>query len=142
QHDAPVYTITYYAQWRLMEAVHEAGYKVSVSGTGADELFSGYYDHHNAYLRVMHCDHGLYSEALENWRRDIAPIVRNPFLQDPEYLVRRPEARDHIYLNADEFAAYLRQSWSEPFTEESYRDDLLRNRMANELFHESVPPIL
>ena len=35
QHDAPVYTITYYAQWRLMQAVHEAGYKVSVSGTGA-----------------------------------------------------------------------------------------------------------
>jgi asparagine synthase (glutamine-hydrolysing) len=142
QHDAPVYTITYYAQWLLMEQVHAAGYKVSVSGTGADELFSGYYDHHNAYLRVMHDQPALHAEALANWRRDIAPIVRNPFLRDPDYLVRRPEARDHIYLNAEEFAGYLRQSWSEPFTEELYCGDLLRNRMANELFHESVPPIL
>ncbi len=142
QHDAPVYTITYYAQWRLMQAVHEAGYKVSVSGTGADELFTGYYDHHNAYLSMLQDEPALYAEALANWQRDIAPIVRNPFLRDPEYLVRRPEARDHIYLNAEEFAAYLRQDWSEPFAEEAYSDDLLRNRMVNELFHESVPPIL
>lgn len=142
QHDAPVYTITYYAQWLLMEQVHAAGYKVSVSGTGADELFSGYYDHHNAYLRVMHDEPTLHAEALANWRRDIAPIVRNPYLRDPDYLVRRPEARDHIYLNADEFAGYLRQTWSEPFAEDPYCDDLLRNRMANELLHESVPPIL
>jgi len=142
QHDAPVYTITYYAQWRLMQAVHEAGYKVSVSGTGADELFTGYYDHHNAYLHMMQGEKALYAEALANWRRDIAPIVRNPFLRDPEYLVRRPEARDHIYLNAEEFAGYLRQDWSELFAEEAYSADLLRNRMANELFHESVPPIL
>jgi asparagine synthase (glutamine-hydrolysing) len=142
QHDAPVYTITYYAQWLLMGKVHEAGYKVSVSGSGADELFSGYYDHHNAYLRIMRDEPALYAEAVANWQRDIAPIVRNPYLRDPEYLVRQPKARDHIYLNADEFAGYLTANWVEPFAEEDYCDDLLRNRMANELFHESVPPIL
>ena len=49
-HDAPIYTITYYAQWLLMKVISQSGYKVSISGTGADELFSGYYDHHNAYL--------------------------------------------------------------------------------------------
>ena len=35
----------------LMQAVHAAGYRVSMSGTAADELFAGYYDHHLAYLR-------------------------------------------------------------------------------------------
>jgi asparagine synthase (glutamine-hydrolysing) len=142
QHDAPVYTITYYAQWRLMQAIHAAGYKVSVSGTGADELFSGYYDHHNAYLAMAQGDEALYAESLANWRRDVEPIVRNPFLRDPEYLVRRPEARDHVFLNAEEFADYLRRPWREAFAEERYCGDLLRNRMANEIFHESVPPIL
>ena len=53
-HDAPVYTITYYVQWLLMQAIHEHGYRVSVSGTAADELYSGYYDHHLAYLREVH----------------------------------------------------------------------------------------
>ena len=49
-HDAPVATITYYVHSLLMEHIHAGGYRVSVSGTAADELFSGYYDHHLAYL--------------------------------------------------------------------------------------------
>ena len=49
-HDAPVYTISYYVQWQLMAAIAAEGYKVTISGTGADELFTGYYDHHNLYL--------------------------------------------------------------------------------------------
>ena len=142
QHDAPVYTVTYYVQWQLMEQVAAAGYKVSISGTGADELFSGYYDHHNFYLAAMRGDSSRYAEGLADWRTHIAPIVRNPYLQDPEVFVRRPQERDHIYLNANEFAEYLVQPWSERFAEAHYADSLLRNRMLNELFHEVVPPIL
>ncbi len=141
-HDAPVYTITYYAQWRLMEAIRTAGYKVSVSGTGADEMFSGYYDHHNAYLAAVHDDRGRHAEALAEWRAHVAPLVRNPFLKDPDYFVSHPAGRDHIYLDAEGFSAFLREPWSEPFVEQSYTQPLLRNRMANELFHESVPVIL
>jgi asparagine synthase (glutamine-hydrolysing) len=142
QHDAPVYTITYYVQWQLMRHVAEQGYRIAISGTGADELFSGYFDHHNAYLAEIRGDAALHDEALGNWRRHVAQIVRNPYLQDPELFVRDPELRDHIYLGADEFAQYLRQPWQEPFREEHYTAGLLRNRMMNELFHESVPPIL
>lgn len=142
QHDAPVYTITYYVQWQLMKQIAAAGYKVSISGTGADELFSGYYDHHNLYLAEMKSDTARYAEALSNWQTFVAPIVRNPFLKDPDVFVKRPQERDHIYLNADEFSEYMYQPWSEPFTETNYAASNMRNRMLNELFHESVPPIL
>jgi len=143
QHDAPVYTLTYFAHWRLMAAVRGAGYKVSVSGTAADEMFSGYYDHHNAYLAAMADESPeRYAAALADWHRHVEPIVRNPFLRDPDYLRRRPFARDHIYLDADEFAAMLVDPFAEPFVETCYTEPLLRNRMANELFHESVPVIL
>jgi asparagine synthase (glutamine-hydrolysing) len=142
QHDAPVHTITYYAQWRLMAAVQQGGYKVSVSGTAADELFSGYFDHHNAYLADMAGDPARHAEALAEWNATVAPIVRNPFLRDPEYLARDPFARDHIYLDAEKFAGMLKRPWAEPFAEAAYTAPLLRNRMANELFHESVPVIL
>src|SRR5712691_3503790 len=53
-HDAPVYTVSAYTHWLLMQAIAERGYKVAVSGTGADELFSGYYDHHLFYLAALH----------------------------------------------------------------------------------------
>jgi asparagine synthase (glutamine-hydrolysing) len=143
QHDAPVYTITYYAQWRLMEAVAKAGYKVSVSGTAADELFSGYFDHHNAYLAAMAAeDPARYATALAEWQEVVAPTVRNPFLQDPDYLLKRPYSRDHIYLDAESFASFLNNPFSEPFDESFFTEPLLRNRMANELRAESVPVIL
>jgi asparagine synthase (glutamine-hydrolysing) len=142
QHDGPVYTITYYAHWRLMDAVHRTGYKVSVSGTGADELFSGYYDHHNAYIYDLRNDPLSQAEARANWQRVVAPIVRNPFLQDPDYFVKDPRARDHIFLDAESFVSFLKHEWLEPFTEKFFCGSLLRNRMTNELFHESVPAIL
>lgn len=142
-HDSPVSTVTYYAQWKLMQAVHEAGYKVSVSGTGADELFSGYFDHHNAYLAAMkEQDNARYLEALENWLAVVGPIVRNPLLQDPHYFVKNPDARSHIFFDSDIFSAMLTEPFTEPFRERHYSPVLLRNRMANELLHESVPVIL
>lgn len=142
QHDAPVYTITYYVQWQLMEQIAAHGYKVSISGTGADELFSGYYDHHSLYIAEMHGDAGRYTDALKNWQTHIAPIVRNPFLQDPNVFVKNPQERRHIFLDAEEFSGYLLQPWSEPFAEEHYSGSNMRNRMLNELFREAVPPIL
>ncbi|MGR0185152.1 asparagine synthase (glutamine-hydrolyzing) [Azospirillum aestuarii] len=142
QHDAPVYTITYYVQWLLMGAIAGDGYRVSVSGTGADELFSGYFDHHNAYLAAVHDDPDRHAAALADWSAHVWPIVRNPYLQDPALFVRDPGERRHIYLDAEEFAGFLTQPWHEPFEETDYSAVLLRNRMQNELFHESVPPIL
>jgi asparagine synthase (glutamine-hydrolysing) len=141
-HDAPVYTITYFAQWRLMAAIASAGYRVSVSGTAADELLTGYYDHHLAYLAVVHEDRAAHSSALDAWSRQIKPFVRNPFLGDPDLFVNEPGFRDHIYLGAAEFSSRLTEPWSEAFSEVTFTGDLLRNRMLNELTQEAVPVIL
>ena len=142
-HNSPVYTITYYAQWLLMKVISGNGFKVSISGTGADELFSGYFDHHNAYLAFMYkSDFLKYESSLDNWEKKVAPLVRNPYLKDPKYFVDNPDSREHIFLDSEKFSNYLVQSFYEPFTEKKFTKELLRNRMANELFEESVPVIL
>jgi asparagine synthase (glutamine-hydrolysing) len=141
-HDAPVYTISYYAHWLLMKSIADHGYKISVSGTAADELFTGYYDHHSMYLYEVRGEESLFSDSLSNWNKHIKPIVRNPLLQDPFAFTKNPGQRDHIYLDAESFAARLKVPFQEPFTETLYCDELLRNRMLNELFQESVPVIL
>jgi asparagine synthase (glutamine-hydrolysing) len=140
-HDAPVFTITYYVQWLLMQHVHASGYKISISGTGADELLSGYYDHHLMHLAEIK-DSPVYGPTLESWRRHIQPLVRNPYLSNPDLFVKQPEFRDHIFLNQEGFAAYLTRPFQEPFSEERYASSLLRNRMMNEMFHEAVRVIL
>jgi asparagine synthase (glutamine-hydrolysing) len=136
-HDGPVATISYYAHWLLMQRVHAAGYRVSVSGTAADEIFTGYYDHHLAYLREAGTPEGRAA-----WERHVLPVVRNPYLRDPDLFVDDPSFRGHIYLDADAFAAMLRVPFAEPFRECAFTSDVLRNRMLNELTAESVPVIL
>lgn len=139
-HDAPVYTISYFVHWRLMRAIASAGYKVSISGTGADELFTGYYDHHNFYLASIEGE--CRARATAAWSTHVKPVVRNPYLSDPDLFRRAPASRDHIYLNSDQFSAALTEPWREDFAEQRYCDDNLRNRMFNEMFHEAVPVIL
>lgn len=141
QHDAPVYTISYYVHWLLMRQIADAGYRISISGTAADELLTGYYDHHNLFLYELR-ETPLLEPALASWNEHVRPLVRNPYLQNSELYFDDPTIRDHVYLNSAEFAEYLRSPWSEGFSESHYTDSLLRNRMLNELFHEAVPVIL
>ena len=141
-HDAPVYTISYYIHWLLLQSISEHGYSISVSGTAADELFSGYYDHHLAYLYEIRDDVILHAQSKKNWESHILPIVRNLDLRNPDRYIEHPDIRDHIFDGADEFRIFLKKPWMEEFSEVAYTDNLLRNRMANELFHESVPVIL
>lgn len=141
QHDAPVYTISYYIHWLLMVSIADYGYKVSVSGTAGDELFTGYYDHHLMYLYDMWND-PLHQSAKKAWEDHIRPLVRNPFLSDPDLFINDPDFRDHIFLDADDFGRYLKSEWKEPFYEEEFTGDLLRNRMLNELLREVIPVIL
>jgi asparagine synthase (glutamine-hydrolysing) len=141
QHDAPVYTITYYAHWLLMESIAQQGYRISVSGSAADELFTGYYDHHLAYLHEVH-QTPLFETSLSAWENHIRPVVRNPYLRNPNLFIDDPGFREHIFLNADGFAEYLTADWAEVFAEEHFTSNLLRNRMMNEMFCETVPPIL
>jgi asparagine synthase (glutamine-hydrolysing) len=140
-HDAPIYTISYYVHWKLMERIASSGYRVSMSGTGADELFSGYYDHHLAYLFDVR-DTPLHPASVEAWQRVVRGHVRNPYLSDPDLFLKDPAFREHLYLNADDFARYLHLPLSEPFVEQRFAPGLLRNRMLNELFVEVVPVIL
>lgn len=125
-----------------MKSIAGKDYSISVSGTGADELLSGYYDHHNLYLYEMR-DDPSFNNSLAGWKKHIAPIVRNPHLQNPKLYFENPGFREHIYFESSEFKKYLKNhEWDEGFNETDYSNDILRNRMLNELFHEGVPVIL
>lgn len=139
--DGPMMTISYYLHALVSEAIHSAGLKVSLGGTGADEIFSGYYDHYLFWLAGM-STHSNHSELVEQWRGSYGRFVRNPYLQDPDAFIKQPAARDHIFLGSDRFSAFLLDDFSECHRENHYCDDLLRNRMLNELYNETVPVML
>lgn len=141
-HDAPVYTVSAYGHWLLMQAIAEHGYKIAISGIGGDELFSGYYDHQLYYLAEMHAEPAELPAALGAWREHILPQIQNPLLRDAERFVRSPRDLTHLSPLATQFRGYLVRDWYMPMTDRDYVAPVLRNRMLNELLVETIPPPL
>ncbi|MDG1780226.1 MAG: asparagine synthase (glutamine-hydrolyzing) [Flavobacteriales bacterium] len=140
-HDAPVATISYFVHSFLSERIAENGFKISISGTAADELFTGYYDHYNLHLYEMR-NHPSFARFKKEWETYPLQFVRHPDFRKFDLYFDDPAKRDHIYLNNTEFRSMLKKDFHEPFSETNYADDLLRSRMMNELFHEVVRVIL
>jgi len=140
-HDTPIATITYYVHNFLSEAISKAGCRVAFSGTSADELFTGYYDHFNLHLYEMR-HRADFQDYMSDWKKHISGFIRNPLLKNPELYFNDPGSRSHVYLNNDDFEKYLKVPFHEEFSEVHFTDSLLRNRMMNELFVEATPVIL
>ena len=140
-HAVPLATISYFVHSFITEAASKEGFKVIISGNGADEMITGYYDHFLLHLyQVNHLPN--YNESLKSWEKHIRPIIRNPLLQNPNIYMNNPKFRDHIYFENRIFSKYLVEPFHEDFQEINYNDNMLRNRMLNELFHEGVRVIL
>ena len=139
---SPVSTISYYTQNILYKKMANSGFKVAISGTGADELFTGYYDHHLLHLANEFETDKDKENAISAWQKHIKPIIRNPLLQEQNLYLDAPQFREHIYYKSDVYSKLMIRDMSEHFTEKDYPVPLLRKRMLNELFHEAVPVIL
>ena len=140
-HDKPISTLSYYLHSFMSEQISILGCRVAISGNGADELFAGYYDHYSFWLAEM-SSRSNHSKLIADWTNSYGKYVQNPILQNPDVFLHNSAQRDHIYLNAEEFSSWLIEPFCEPFTESRYSDNILRNRMLNELKHETIPVIL
>ncbi|MEY3397538.1 MAG: hypothetical protein RL220_132, partial [Bacteroidota bacterium] len=140
-HDAPVATISYFVHSMLSESISGSGYKISISGTGADEMFTGYYDHFIMHLFEMRDTTDL-PRLKKEWETHVLQYVRHPDFRKWDYFIEDHRRRSHIYFNNDEFRKLLKVEFAEEFTEVKYSQSLLRNRMMNEMFAEVVRVIL
>ena len=140
-HDKPISTLSYYLHSFMSEQISNSGCRVAISGNGADELFAGYYDHYSFWLAEM-SSRSNHSKLIADWTNSYGKYVQNPILQNPDVFLHNSAQRDHIYLSAEEFSSWLIEPFCEPFTESRYSDNILRNRMLNELKHETIPVIL
>ena len=69
-HDAPIATISYFVHSMISEKSAKMVSKVSFSGTSADELFTGYYDHFLLHLNEMRNTED-YDSCLHDWTGNI-----------------------------------------------------------------------
>jgi asparagine synthase (glutamine-hydrolysing) len=142
---APLSTITSYLHSYLQKKISGSGFKVSFSGTAADEIFTGYYDHHLQYLHdVKNTEY--FDNSLANFNKYIKPLIRNKFFQNENLYIQDSSSRKHIYDNFYEFSELLypdiKDEFAFDFQEEKFCSNLSLNRRLNELFHENIPIIL
>ena len=140
-HDGPIATLSYYVHSFLMQNIAKKKIKVSISGTGADELFTGYYDHFLLHFHSLKKSKYL-KKNINDWKKFILPTIRNPYLKNPFHYIDNPKNRELVFESNFNIKKYSSQKINYKFTEKKYTSELLRNRMHNELFHEGVPVIL
>ena len=86
-HDGPIATLSYYIHSFLSENISKNNYKVAISGTGADELFTGYFEHFLLHLQTL-SNTEFFEPNLRDWEKFIKPNIRNEFLKDPLIYVK------------------------------------------------------
>jgi len=138
-HDSPVFTITNYLQNYLAENISKKKYKVVLSGSGADEIFSGYYDHHLMYLYEVRQNRSLYKNHLSKWENHILPNIRNKYFRNKNLFFKNKMERKYIYDHNKELKKFFIKPLKNNFNEKNYTKSLLKNRMLNETFFENIP---
>jgi asparagine synthase (glutamine-hydrolysing) len=140
-HDGPISTISYYIHSFLSQEISNNHFKVAISGTGADEIFTGYYDHFLLHFESIYKKKS-FEENLYYWYKFVSPIIRNSSLKNPFTYIIDKNDRDIVYEKNFNIKRYSNKYFRSFFTEKKYCKELLRNRMLNELFNEVVPVIL
>ncbi len=138
---SPLSTLTNYIQWLLYKNISKKGYKVAISGIGADEIFSGYYDHHLAYFYDIRKNKTLLRKSLTNWKKNILPLIRNKFFRDHSFYFKS-KSPHYLFDKNKDINRFSKMKLDFKFKEKKFIKSKLRNRMLNELLIESVPVIL
>ena len=122
-HDAPIATISYFVHSMISEAIDQGGFRVSFSGTSADELFTGYYDHFILHLNEVRDDEN-YDQFLNDWSEHVGNFIRNPDLKNPDLYFENPNFRNHIFDGSNEISFFS----SNPFRK------LIKKKHSPEIF--------
>ena len=94
-HDSPISTINFFVHSFLTKKVAQDGYKVIISGIGADEIFSGYYDHTLQFLQEIRKQDNFRTE-LNSWKKRISVNIKNPIFKDPKLYIKN---KTFIYID-------------------------------------------
>ena len=105
-HDSPVYTLSQYLQSLLVKSINSYGYKIAISGTASDELFSGYYDHYLLHFQHLKNSKNL-NRHLKSWKKNVLPHIRNEVFKNDKLFIDNPNFRDYVYDHSQTLSKYL-----------------------------------
>tara|TARA_Y100000992_G_C21196991_1_gene458434 strand:- start:226 stop:990 length:765 start_codon:yes stop_codon:yes gene_type:complete len=124
----------------MVKEMKKDGIKVAISGSGADEIYSGYIDHFNQYMYQIRNLKSLFKKSKLEWEKYFKKYIRNERLKECNLYFNNKNSREHIFYKFPK--DIFQKKINGKFKEKKFVNNLLRNRMLNELFHEIVPTLL
>lgn len=137
-HYKPVLTISSFLSSMLTKKIKSHRIKVNLTGIGADEIFTGYYDHTLYYLNSI-SKKNFFFKNFNFWKKNYKKNIRNPFLKNENYILKDKYFRSHIIETNKEIFEYSNKKITRNFEEKFFTKNVLRNRMMNECFYETLP---
>ena len=141
-HDSPVVTINSLLQFILFKKIKKTGYRLTFSGLGGDEIFSGYYDHHLLYLNELNKNSKIFKDSFKDWQKYVLPITRNPLLKNYKNFSNNKNILNHTIQYEKFKDKIFKKSRKINFVENLYVKSTMKNRMINQLTSETVPIVL
>jgi len=140
-HNSPLATPTSLISSLIFKKASEQNFKVLITGTAADEIFSGYYDHYLQFFYEIKKLKKLKNEVYL-WEKYIKKNVRNKYFQAFNLYLKNKNFRNHIFDNFNYNNKFFKKKLEYNFFEKVFSKSLMKNRMLNELFYENTPVIL
>ena len=140
-HSKPLSTISSYIYSLLMKSINRSNFKVTLTGNVADEIFAGYYDHTLLHLNEVSKEVNFLS-YLNDWKKNIQKNILNRDFKNPYLFIENKDFRKHVFDKSDILKKILIKNKKNNFFEKKYSNNLMSNRMLNEIFHETTPVIL
>ena len=141
-HDEPLCSINFFSDSLLKKEMRSDGHKVSISGIGADEYFAGYWDHHSYLMHELKSsDKNKYEIFKNDWLNHIMPLIQNPILKKTDlFEIKGLDFNSFRYQDNDVYSKLLIGGFEENQNDFKFNTtSILKNRMLNELFFETLP---
>ncbi len=133
---SPVLTINYMLYSLMLKDVSSRGFKVILSGNGADEIFSGYYDHYIYHLLDLKKQRIEFKKNLNFWKKNILSIIRNPKYRE----IKEPNKKELISVN-DNFKSYIKKPVNLKFKFPKINKSRLKNVLIFQLKERLMPSL-
>lgn len=125
---SPVLTINYLLYSLMLREVSKKGYKVILSGNGADEIFGGYYDHYIYHLLDLKKNSQMFKINHLNWKKHVLSIIRNPKYR----MIKKPKNNELISVN-DNFSKFIKKEKNLKINSEKKSKSNLKNALMFQL---------
>ena len=138
-HNSPILTVNYLLHSLMQNKIKKMGYKVVLSGNGADEIFAGYYDHYLYHLYDLKKYHSkkIFSDNYADWERHIFPLIRNPDYKN----FKNYEKNNNKITLIKEYTELIKNNKSLHSKSNTFYESDLKNKMINQI-PERLYPIL